>query len=51
MADTPKDDKDPRHHELSEGKGYAASSATPYRVTQNNAGQQSQDDDEKPKFF
>lgn len=45
MADTPRDDKSPREIRHSESKGYVATNISPYKVTQDNAGQQSQDDD------
>lgn len=51
MVGTSNGDKDPRHHELSEGKGYAATNISAYKVTQENSGQQDQDKDEAPKFF
>ena len=50
MSDTPRDDKGPRHIEHSESKGYAATSISPYKVTQDNAGKQNQDD-EAPQDF
>lgn len=44
MSDTPRDDKGPRHIEHSESKGYVSTNIDPYKVAQNNAGQQGQDD-------
>lgn len=51
MPGTPNEDKDPRHHELSESKGYVSTGAGDYDYAQNDEDEQGNDSGTDPQFF